>query len=129
MDSTEKKKILQKVFKVFDVDKPEEIEDFALFMENIDFALSNLDERELCVLNGRCKGKTLVELSKTILRIEGNDPKSGINRERVRQIEKKAIKKLRHPLRLLILKGKVRTPEEFERLKKLKYEELLHMLH
>jgi DNA-directed RNA polymerase sigma subunit (sigma70/sigma32) len=129
MEPTEKKTILQKVFKVFDVDKPEESEDFALFMENLDFALSTLDERELCVLNGRCKGKTLAELSKTILRVEGNDPKSGINRERVRQIEKKATKKMRHPLRLLILKGKVRTPEEYERLKKLKHEELLQMLH
>lgn len=128
MDSAEKKKILQKAFKVFDVHKPEEIEDFALFMENLDFALSTLDEREVCILNGRCKGKTLLELSKTILRVEGDDPRRGINIERVRQIEKKAIKKLRHPLRLLILKGKVRTPEEYERLKKLKHEELLQML-
>jgi hypothetical protein len=44
-------------------------------------------------------------------------------------LKKKAIKKLRHPLRLLILKGKVRTPEEYERLKKLKHEELFQMLH
>jgi len=106
MDLAEKKRILQKVFKVFDVDRPEEVEDFALFMENLDFALSTLDERELCVLNGRCKGKTLSELSKTILRVEGNDPRKGINIERVRQIEKKATKKLRHPYKAFDIKGK-----------------------
>ena len=129
MDLAEKKRILQKVFKVFDVDNPEDIEDFALFMENLDFALSTLDERELCVLNERCKGKTLGDLSKTILRVQGDDPRKGINIERVRQIEKTAIKKLRHPLSLLILKGKVKTPEEYGRLRILNYEELLRMLH
>lgn len=88
-----------------------------------------LDERELCVLNGRGKGKTLVELGKTILRVEGNGPGNRIDIERVRQRERKAIRKLRHPSRLLILRGKVRTLEEFERLKKMKYEELLHILY
>jgi len=105
MNSAEKKRILQKVFKVFDVHKPEEIEDFALFMENLDFALSTLDEREVCVLNGRCKGMTLLELSRTILRVEGDDPRRGINIERVRQIEKKSDKKTEASFKASDIKG------------------------
>jgi RNA polymerase primary sigma factor len=81
-------------------ENPIDITSFALLKEKLTDVLSSLNERERRVLElrfGICDGfaRTLEEVGKTFR----------VTRERIRQIEAKALKKMRHPTRIRQLHG------------------------
>lgn len=83
------------------------IGDDAVPPKGLDAAISatllTLESRESDVLNWRYKeGLTLSECSKRLFNL--NTKTFGVNRERIRQIEAKALRKLRCPPRALMLK-------------------------
>lgn len=71
--------------------------------EAIEGVLSLLEPRERMVIEQRFgdKRKTLAEIGRTLPRYNGG---IGLTRERVREIEAKALRKLRHPKRARILR-------------------------
>lgn len=73
--------------------------------EKIETVLAQLTEREQMVLRLRfgfdTQPKTLAEIAKILPRADGG---VGVIRERVRQIEGKALRRLRHPIRSTVLK-------------------------
>lgn len=80
-------------------DSPEEQASYELLKDHVDAVLDTLNERERKVLELRFglrdhKPRTLEEVGKVF----------GVTRERIRQIEAKALKKLRHPSRSRKLK-------------------------
>ena len=81
-------------------EKPEEVAAFALLKDRLKEVLYSLNERERQVLDlrfGLTDGfsRTLEEVGKTF----------EVTRERIRQIEAKALRKLRHPSRIKKLEG------------------------
>ena len=70
--------------------------DINVCLKNIDKVLASLAQREEMVLRERFSGKTLEQI--------GDD--SGVSRERIRQIQMKALRKMRHPTRIRRLMGK-----------------------
>ena len=88
-------------------DKTDEELDKYFLSREIDEQLKTLTDREVYVLKerfglggGRPKG--LDEVARNITRADGT--RKGVNRERVRQIEAKALRKFRHPSRSKALK-------------------------
>jgi len=80
----------------------DDIEKCVPFVED---AISTLDEREQCVLQKRFSGMSLEATGKELLNLGGHAACDGISKERVRQIEAKALRKLRYPSRIKILRG------------------------
>lgn len=80
----------------------DDIEKCVPFVED---AISTLDEREQCVLQKRFSGMSLEATGKELLNLGGHAACDGISKERVRQIEVKALRKLRYPSRRKILRG------------------------
>jgi len=97
-------------------DEPPEVDEEVIWQ----VVTSVLETREVMVLEtrfGRRYGRslTLEDTSKLIPRHGGG--KGGISRERVRSIEAKALRKLRHPKRSRPLK-EAATPETIDKLEK-----------
>lgn len=90
----------------------DDIEDLEKYLPFVDEAISTLDEREQCVLQKRFSGMTLKATGKTIVNLSGRkSPCEGVQGERVRQIEAKAFRKMKHPDRLKILRGEMTAAE------------------
>lgn len=75
--------------------------DQELLAEAIDEAMSDLDPREKVVIQDRMAGKTLESIGQ----------KFGVTRDRIRQIEVKAIRNLRHPKRIKKIEAALRGDE------------------
>ena len=89
---------------------PEEATSYMMLQEQIEKLLNTLTERERRVLKLRFglidgRQRTLEEVGKEFNVTRENPPKSPRTRERIRQIEAKALRKLRHPSRAKLLKG------------------------
>jgi len=69
----------------------------------IEKAIEGLDTRERFVLRGRYSGKTLKELGPLIMNTSQQHPDTGVSTETVRQIEAKAMRKLRYVFRHVTL--------------------------
>jgi RNA polymerase primary sigma factor len=85
-------------------ENPSEGSSYSLLKENLDRVLSSLTERERKILEMRFglvdgNGRTLEEIGNMY----------HVSRERIRQIEAKALRKLRHPTRLRHLQGFLET--------------------
>ena len=81
--------------------EPEKATEAALMKEQVRLLLNTLDERERRVLElrygiGGDRARTLEEVGKEF----------GVTRERIRQIEAKALRKLRHPARSRIMRNR-----------------------
>ena len=89
------------------IESPERIVQLKLLREKLDTLLQTLDDREQRILRLRYswiegRAYTLEEVGE----------KFGITRERVRQIEQKALKKLKHPSRKKLLEEYVRIMDQ-----------------
>jgi RNA polymerase primary sigma factor len=88
-------------------ENPSEVTSFALLKEKLGEVLTMLNERERKILEMRFGlvdgyGRTLEELGNIY----------GVTRERIRQLEAKALRKLRHPTRARHLRGFLEVKEE-----------------
>jgi RNA polymerase primary sigma factor len=88
-------------------DNPAEVTSFALLKEKLGEVLTMLNERERKILEMRFGlvdgyGRTLEELGNIY----------GVTRERIRQLEAKALRKLRHPTRARHLRGFLEVKEQ-----------------
>src|SRR5580765_2670779 len=88
-------------------ENPSEVTSYALLKEKLAEVLTMLNERERKILEMRFGlvdgyGRTLEELGKIY----------SVTRERIRQIEAKALRKLRHPTRARHLHGFLETQQE-----------------
>jgi len=80
--------------------------------------IKTLDEREQCILEKRMAGITLEKIGREIINLGiKRNPCDGLSKERVRQIYRQAIRKLRNPSRKDVWSLKI-TPEEWFRRKK-----------
>lgn len=71
-------------------------ETLKIYLPGIEQALATLTEREVRVIKQRfVERKTLQAIAET----------EGLSRERIRQIEAKALRKLRHPSRIVLIRG------------------------
>jgi len=88
-------------------ENPSEVTSFSLLKEKLNEALTSISQRERKILEMRFGlvdgyGYTLEEIGKIY----------NVTRERIRQIEAKALRKLRHPSRIHHLQGFLETKEE-----------------
>jgi RNA polymerase primary sigma factor len=88
-------------------ENPSEVTSFALLKEKLGEVLTTLNQRERKILEMRFGlvdgyGRTLEELGNVY----------GVTRERIRQLEARALRKLRHPTRARHLHGFLEAEEE-----------------
>ena len=91
------------------IESPSEVTSFALLKDKLGDVLSSLNERERKVLElrfglGDGYSRTLEEVGKQFR----------VTRERIRQIEAKALRKMRHPSRLRQLHGFIEEKQRVE---------------
>lgn len=79
------------------------------YTPNIEEALQTLTEREQYVLYKRFSGMTLKAIGLTLINMGVKGQSEGVTPARVREIQIKALRQLKHPIRLRILRGECKA--------------------